>query len=37
MQDAKIKDQGTRINMGIEDWKGEHDQVDDICIIGVQV
>ena len=37
MQDAKIKDQGTRINMGIEDWKGEQDQVDDICIIGVQV
>jgi len=37
IQDSNIKDQGQPINTAIEQWKGEQEQVDDICIIGVAV
>ena len=37
MQGTDIKDQGVRINMGIQDWRGSEDQIDDICVIGVKI
>lgn len=37
IQDTEISSQGVRINMGIQDWQGELEQSDDICVVGVQV
>jgi len=37
MQNTDISSQGARINMSIQDWQGIEEQIDDICVIGVQV
>jgi len=34
---TSLSEQNERLNRTIEDWKGEHTQVDDICIIGLRV
>ena len=37
IQDETIEKQGQLIEKAYEDWQGDLDQVDDICVIGVQV
>ena len=37
IQESPIHNQGIEINASIENWKGDGEQIDDICVIGVQV
>ena len=37
IQEKNMEDQKTTINKTFETWKGELEQIDDICIIGVRV
>ncbi len=37
INDKTLVDQKTLLNTAFEDWKGELEQVDDICIIGVKI
>ncbi len=37
IQDKNMKDQKVLIDEAFENWKGDLDQVDDICVIGVRV
>ncbi|MBL4753173.1 MAG: hypothetical protein JKY52_06215, partial [Flavobacteriales bacterium] len=37
IQTTAIENQGNSINISIEDWKQDSEQIDDICVIGVQV
>jgi len=37
IQTTAIENQGNSINMSIENWKEDTEQIDDICVIGVQV
>ncbi|MCG8577380.1 MAG: SpoIIE family protein phosphatase [Flavobacteriales bacterium] len=34
---AGLKDQGTQINSEFENWKGNLEQIDDVCVIGLRV
>ena len=37
MHDKPMEDQMTFINDAFYDWKGDLEQVDDVCLIGVRV
>lgn len=37
MQDKSMEEQGRIVDLCFEDWKGELDQVDDVCIFGFRV
>ena len=37
MQETTIDNQSERLAQFFDDWKGEHDQLDDVCVIGIQV
>jgi len=37
IQEKSMDEQKTIIDKTIEDWKGDKDQIDDICVIGVRV
>lgn len=37
IQDKNMDEQSETINRTFEDWKGELDQIDDVCMIGVRV
>ena len=37
IQDKKMEDQKQIIDKAFEDWKGEYEQIDDVCVIGVLV
>jgi ligand-binding sensor domain-containing protein len=37
IQDKTMEEQKTLIDQNFEQWKGELDQVDDVCVIGVRV
>jgi serine phosphatase RsbU (regulator of sigma subunit) len=37
IQDSDMSTQRQILNKTIEDWRGSHEQVDDICVIGVRV
>ena len=32
-----IEEQGVKIQEEFHSWKGNHDQVDDICVMGIRV
>jgi serine phosphatase RsbU (regulator of sigma subunit) len=37
IQDKSMEDQKIILDNAFENWKGDHDQVDDVCVIGVKV
>lgn len=37
IQDSEMNDQLAAIKQAFENWQGEHEQVDDVCVIGVRV
>ncbi|MDG2227478.1 MAG: SpoIIE family protein phosphatase, partial [Flavobacteriales bacterium] len=37
IQDKSIEEQKTTINEAFENWKGDLEQIDDVCVIGVRV
>ena len=37
IQDQTLEEQRATIDRFFEEWKGEHDQVDDVCVIGMRV
>jgi tetratricopeptide (TPR) repeat protein len=37
IQDKAMKDQSTIINTSFENWRGDLEQIDDVCVIGVRV
>lgn len=37
IQHQSMDDQGKELAKAFEEWKGEHEQIDDVCIIGVRV
>ena len=37
VQENNMYDQKTRIYKTFEDWKGDLEQIDDICVIGVRI
>ncbi len=37
IQDKPMEEQKTILEKHFENWKGEHEQVDDVCIIGVRI
>ena len=37
INDKKMEEQKAIIDKSFEDWKGEYEQVDDVCVIGVRV
>jgi serine phosphatase RsbU (regulator of sigma subunit) len=37
IQDNNIEDQKYILDKTIEDWRGDHEQIDDICIVGFRV
>lgn len=37
IQDKSMEEQRDILDARIEEWRGEHEQVDDICIVGVRV
>lgn len=37
IQEEKMEKQGQLINQAFENWKGSHEQVDDVCLIGIRV
>jgi serine phosphatase RsbU (regulator of sigma subunit)/Tfp pilus assembly protein PilF len=36
-QQYALKEQGEKIHDAFENWRGTHDQVDDVCLIGVKI
>jgi hypothetical protein len=32
-----MDEQGKKIDQYFMDWKGEYEQIDDVCVIGVQI
>jgi hypothetical protein len=36
-QDKKMDDQKVILENQFNDWKGSHEQIDDVCIIGVRL
>ncbi|TXB64801.1 SpoIIE family protein phosphatase [Vicingus serpentipes] len=37
IQDKSMEEQKIIIDNAFENWKGDHDQVDDVCVIGVRI
>ena len=37
IHEQKMKRQGKEIALSFESWKGKHEQIDDVCVVGVQV
>jgi len=37
IQDKSMEDQKTIIDKAFETWRGNLDQIDDVCVIGVRV
>ena len=37
IHNEKMKKQLEMINTSFEDWRGDQEQVDDICVIGIQI
>ena len=37
VQQKNILDQGDVLNEHFTLWKGEHEQIDDVCIVGVKI
>ncbi|MBN4072535.1 SpoIIE family protein phosphatase, partial [Crocinitomix catalasitica] len=33
----KMKKQGKELALSFNSWKGKHEQIDDVCVIGVRV
>ena len=29
--------QGQFLSLYFEDWKGEHEQIDDVCVMGIEI
>ncbi|MCH8332183.1 MAG: SpoIIE family protein phosphatase, partial [Bacteroidetes bacterium] len=37
IQDKSLEDQKEILDQTIEDWRGDNEQLDDICVIGIRV
>jgi serine phosphatase RsbU (regulator of sigma subunit) len=37
LQDKPMKEQGKRVESFFDSWRGDNEQIDDVCIIGIRI